>query len=78
MVTVATFDFYGKRDAETEMPLQFTLGADAGNKYVFYAPKFQILKLDDEDGEGNKLIAVTGTFNGHDELANDEFAILQL
>jgi hypothetical protein len=78
MVSAATYDFYAKLAANTEVALDFILGSVTGNKFRFYAPKLQFTKIDDEDASGRQLISVSFCLNGTPGLKDSEFVILCL
>ncbi len=78
MVPAATYDFYAKLEANTEVELNFILGATTGNKFRFYAPKLQYTKIEDDDASGRQLITVSYCLNGTLGLKDSEFAILCL
>lgn len=73
MVLVATYDFFAKYIANTEIVLDFTVGATTGNKFRFYAPRLMITKLDDEERDGMQLVKcsfdLNGSINGDDDLS---------
>jgi hypothetical protein len=78
MVSAATYDFHAKLAENAEVPLDFTLGTVAGNKFRFYAPKLQFTKVDDEDATGRELASLSFCLNGVSGLKDSEFVILCL
>lgn len=78
MVAIASYDFYGKMYGEIELPVNFALGSVTGNKYRFFAPKFQITRIENVDKDGIRCIKCSGPLNTILNLDDIEFALLQL
>ncbi len=78
MVAAATFDFYAKMAANSEMEMNCILGTTTGNKFNFYAPRLQFGQIQDQDLEGIKGLSIPFTLNGSDALSDDDYAILVL
>jgi hypothetical protein len=75
---VAAYDFYGKMYAETELPINWTLGSTTGNKIQFYAPKFQITGIEKVSINGMRNIKISGQLNGAQYPGDTEYAMLLL
>lgn len=72
--SIANYDKFGEWFAATERALDFTLGSTAGNRFRFYAPKMQILDIDDADRDSLALHQITAqlseaVYGNEDELS---------
>jgi len=76
---VAEYDFYGKMDAETKLAINLpTIGTTTGNKFRFYAPEFQITKIENVDKDGIRCIKCSGPLTREGLFNDTEFCLLQL
>lgn len=72
LVTVATYDFYGKLRSGNEGALTATLGATGGNICTITAPKVQYTALNPAEKEGFQTLGIDCQLNrntGDDELS---------
>ena len=72
MVTVATYDFYGKLRSNNEGALSTVLGASSGNIITNTAPKVQYVGINPADRGGINTLGMDCRLNknsGDDELS---------
>jgi len=69
---LSTFDWFALQAANTEIPMDFTIGATVGNKFRFVVPTAQVTKVTGADREGIMIDDVAfdmnGAGNGDNEL----------
>ena len=78
MVLSAAYDFHAKWFSGAEMVVDFTVGSVAGNKFMFYIPRAQYTKVEDEDRDGLQIAKSTFNLNGSLLYVDDELSILAL
>lgn len=78
MTLVADHDFYGLWFAGTEMVLDVQWGTTAGNKFRFYGPTAQYVKIAPQDRNGIAVSDVSFALNGSENPGNDAFCLLIL
>ena len=62
----------------SEMAVDFTVGSVAGNRFRFYVPRAQYVKVEDEERDGLQLAKCSFSLNGSLDPGDDELAILIL
>ncbi len=78
MVKAIEHDFHAKMFSGAEMVVDFSAGNQAGNKFRFYIPRAQYVKVEDEERDGLQLAKCSFTLNGSMDPGDDELAILIL
>ena len=78
MVKAIEHDFHSKMFSGSEMAVDFTVGSVAGNKFRFYIPRAQYVKVEDEERDGLQLAKCSFSLNGSLDPGDDELAILIL
>jgi hypothetical protein len=78
MVKAVEHDFHTKMFSGQEMTVDFTVGSVAGNKFRFYIPRAQYVKVEDEERDGLQLAKCSFSLNGSMDPGDDELAILVL
>ncbi len=78
MVKAIEHDFHSKMFSGSEMVVDFSAGNQAGNKFRFYIPRAQYVKVEDEERDGLQLAKCSFTLNGSMDPGDDELAILIL
>ncbi|MDP3786122.1 MAG: hypothetical protein Q8R05_00985 [Candidatus Omnitrophota bacterium] len=78
MVKAIEHDFHSKMFSGSEMIVDFTVGSVAGDKFRFYIPRAQYVKVEDEERDGLQLAKCSFTLNGSLDPGDDELAILVL
>lgn len=74
--SVANYPIFAEWFAATERKLDFVLGSSSGNRFRFYAPKLQILDVDDADRDSLAIHQVTGQLSEYVTGAEDELSIV--
>ena len=76
MVKAIEHDFHSKMFSGSEMAVDFTVGSVAGNRFRFYIPRAQYVKVEDEERDGLQLAKCSFSLNGSLDPGDDELAIL--
>jgi hypothetical protein len=74
--SVANYPIFAEWFAATERKLDFTLGSTGGNRFRFYAPKLQILDVDDADRDSLAIHQVNAQMSEYVTGTEDELTIV--